>query len=67
MPYKPSHAQKLVCTLTLFLETEHGKAPTPIQMRQAGEATEDAIRNRLFGDGFLPADVCVDRYSLTIE
>lgn len=36
-------------------------------MRQAGEATEDAIRNRLFGDGFLPADVCVDRYGLTIE
>lgn len=67
MPYKPSHAQKLVCTLTLFLETEYGKAPTPIQMRQAGEATEDAIRNRLFGDGFLPDNVYVDRYGVTIE
>jgi U3 small nucleolar ribonucleoprotein component len=67
VPYKPSHAQKLVCTLTLFLETEHGKAPTPVHMRQAGEATEDAIRNRLFGDGFLPDNVYVDRYGVTIE
>lgn len=67
MPYKPSRAQKLVCTLTMFLETEQGKAPTPVQMRQVGEVTEDAIRNRLFSDGFLPDNVCVDRYGVTIE
>ncbi len=67
MAYTPSRAQKLVCTLTMFLETEHGRAPPPDQMRLAGEAAEHAIRSRLFSEGFLPDDVYVDRYGITIE
>ena len=67
MAYRPSKAQPLVLTLTLNLETESGGRPSPSQMARAGEALENAIRNRLFGEGFLPYDVCADTYSITLN
>lgn len=66
MAYKPSKAA-LTCTLTLTLETESGGRPAPSQMTRARQALEDAIRSRLFGEGFLPCDIFVDAYGIAIE
>lgn len=67
MTYHPSKAQPLVLTLTLHLETESGGRPTQSQMARASEALVDAIRLRLFGEGFLPPDVCIDRHSISVD
>ena len=67
MAYKPSRAQRLVLTLTLNLETEAGGRPSTRQMSRASECLVEAVRLRLFGDGFLPPDVCVDTYGMTVD
>lgn len=67
MTYRPSKAQRLLLTLTLNLETETGGRPSPSQMARASEALVEAIRLRLFGDGFLPPNVCVDTYGITVD
>jgi hypothetical protein len=67
MTHKPSKAQRLILTLTLNLETETGGRPRQTQMVQASEALVNAIRTRLFEEGFLPNDVCVDTYTIAID
>lgn len=67
MAYTPSKAQRLVLTLTLNLETDAGGRPSPSQMARASEALVDTVRVRLFGEGFLPHDVCVDTYGIAID
>lgn len=67
MAHNPSKAQRLVLSLTLNLESETGGRPSASQMACASEALQNAIRNRLFGDGFLPHDVYVGSYDITID
>lgn len=67
MTYRPSKTLPLVMTLTLQLETQSGGRPTPSQMRRASEALVEATRARLFGEGFLPHDVCIDTHSISVD
>lgn len=67
MAYTPSKAQRLVLTLTLNLETESGSRPSPSQMARASEALIAAVRLRLFGEGFLPPDLCFDTYDIALD
>lgn len=67
MPLKPSKARTLTCTITIELETETGGRPSQPQMVAASEALALAVRSRLFGDAFLPHDVFIDSYDLTID
>ncbi len=67
MPYKPSNAHTLICTLTLHLETDTGARPNQHQMTQASDTLVATIRQRLFGEGFLPAGICIDQYGITID
>lgn len=67
MGYKPSKAQRLVLTLTLDLETDTGGRCTQWQMAHASNALIAAVKERLFAEGFLPPDTCIDRYDLTVD
>lgn len=48
-------------TVTLQVTLEDADAE---QTQTAMLCTEKAIRNRLFGDGYLPDDILVDTYSI---
>lgn len=67
MAYTPSKTQRLVLTLTLNLETDTGRRPHRSQMARASEALVEAIRTRLFDEGFLPNDLCVDTYGIAVD
>lgn len=67
MAYTPSKAQRLVLTLTLNLETDTGGRPSPSQMARASESLVAAVHQRLFGDGFLPPNVCVATYGISVD
>lgn len=67
MAYKPSKSKRLVLTLTLNLETETGARPSATQMARASQCLVDAVRLRLFGEGFLPHDLVVATYGITID
>lgn len=67
MPSTPPKPSELICIITLRLESENEGCPSQPQMVAASEALASAIRTRLFGDGFMPHDVFVDSYDLTIN
>lgn len=67
MPRYPSTPAVLTCVVTLQLETETGTRPSQPQMVAASATLATAVRSRLFGDGFLPHDVFIDSYDLTID
>lgn len=44
-------------TITMVLTTEDGSELTDAQKQAAIEDIEDAIQNRIFGQGFLPFNI----------
>ncbi|WP_414462473.1 hypothetical protein [Hyphomicrobium sp. DY-1] len=66
-PRQTPAPHQLRCILTVTLEDETGKKPTRAQLAKASDAVQRAITNRLFGEGFLPDDVCVAEWDLTID
>lgn len=64
---KPTRTHTLICTLTVSFTKENGRYPSQGQMTHASEFLRDAIQNRLFGEGFLPDDILVGDYDITID
>jgi hypothetical protein len=60
-------ANSLTCTLAVTLTNDKGRRPSQGQMAHASEVLREAIQNRLFGEGFLPDDLLVDSYDITID
>lgn len=52
-------------TLTMTLEDEQGERLPDARAEEIADIAESVIRNRLMGDGFLPADVMVGKYCIT--
>jgi hypothetical protein len=50
---------QIACTISLTLETDEGTRLTEAETREARDFLKDAIRNRLFGEGFLAPDILV--------
>ena len=51
-------------TLVVNLETDNGKSLTVVQTQNAKDDLEDAIRNRIFGEGVFDPNVIVDTYTI---
>lgn len=51
-------------TLRMTLESDEARTLTAQQTDEAIQNTEDAIRHRLMGEGFLGNDVLVETYSI---
>lgn len=51
--------------ITLVLSDDDGNDLTPQHQIDAGFALDQAVHNRLFGQGFLPDDVQVDSWTIT--
>lgn len=64
---KPTSPHTLTCTLTITFTKEDGRRPSQGQMTHASDFLREAIQNRLFGEGFLPSDILVDTYDITID
>ena len=56
--------RSLTVTLKITLEDEEGRPVSTSQVRQAAVDAEEAIRNRLMGEGFLAPDVLVGSYTI---
>ena len=57
---------RITVSLVIDIEGVDGEDISDQDVSDAREATHRAIRNRLFGEGFLPDHVAVDEYSLTV-
>lgn len=50
---------QIACTINLTLETDEGTRLTAAETHEARQFLEHAIKNRLFGEGFLAPDILV--------
>jgi hypothetical protein len=57
----------IICSLTVVLETDSGKRPSKSQLGEARAALEEAIRNRIFGDGVLPDDLLLKSWDISFQ
>lgn len=53
-----------VFTLTLTVALDEDASG---REEEIGNCVDDAVRNRLFGEGFLPDDITVDTYNTLVE
>lgn len=60
-------ADTLTCKLIIIVTKDDGRRPSQGQMARASESLREAIQTRLFGEGFLPGDILVDAYDITID
>ena len=58
---------KLRVILEMELTNDAGIPLNQAQLQDIADLTEDTIRNRLFGAGFLPDEVIADRYTTQSE
>jgi hypothetical protein len=54
-------------TLDVELTDDRQRPLSPSQLQDAADDADAAIRNRLFGEGFLPADILVYHYDIRAE
>lgn len=56
---------KITLTLTVFVSGPNGGEISAKAVQSAAADTENAVRNRLFGEGYLPDDVEVEAYTIS--
>ncbi len=52
------------CVVTVELANDRGRPPTSSDVALAQETLENAIQNRLFGQGFLPDDLVAEAWDI---
>lgn len=58
---------RVTITLRMLLEDEFGDPVSPELAQETADLAERAIRSRLMGEGFAPAEVLIEEYTITSE